>query len=421
MNVLHWIKCADEEKSMKVIAPSLAALSVLVLGAPAAQDASGPPPKPAQVRVHVSADGRFLDDLKLADFSLLEAGRPQSLIALSLVRGGQVLRQEGTAAPASRVERTYNLLFQAVDWDPKLEDAIDHLFASVLKPGDAVTLVTPFKPYHLQKDALTAKSKAELSKSMQEVLRKDIVRGGGEYRQIINELKRLTNGIGGSTTTFDEDLESDISTESGSMGLEMQIDRYRQDLMKLEAMRLVDEAKLLAFAGSLKAVVGQKTVFLFYQREYRPEINSATMNTLMSLYQDNPDILGNLMDLFQFYKREQKFDATRAKRAFADAGIDFHVIFMEKKNQRVFGATMREQSEDTFPVFVEIARATGGTSDSASNPAAGFKRAADTSGDYYILSYIPENAARDGAFRTVEVKVGREAAKVANPLGYYAR
>jgi hypothetical protein len=82
---------------------------------------------------------------------------------------------------------------------------------------------------------------------------------------------------------------------------------------------------------------------------------------------------------------------------------------------------MREQSEDTFPVFVEIARATGGTSDSASNPAAGFKRAADTSGDYYILSYIPENAARDGAFRTVEVKVGREAAKVANPLGYYAR
>jgi hypothetical protein len=406
---------------MKVIAPSLAVLSVLVLGAAAAQDASGPPPKPAQVRVHVSADGRFLDDLKLADFSLLEAGRPQSLSALSLVRGGQVLRQEGTAAPASRVERTYTLLFQAVDWDPKLEDAIDHLFASVLKPGDAVTLVTPFKPYHLQKDALTAKSKAELSKSMQEVLRKDIVRGGGEYRQIINELKRLTNGIGGSTTTFDEDLESDISTESGSMGLEMQIDRYRQDLMKLEGMRLVDEAKLLAFAGSLRAVAGQKTVFLFYQREYRPEINSATMNTLMSLYQDNPDILGNLMDLFQFYKREQKFDATRAQRAFADAGIDFHVIFMEKKNQRVFGATMREQSEDTFPVFVEIARATGGTSDSASNPAAGFKRAADTSGDYYILSYIPENAARDGAFRTVEVKVGREAAKVANPLGYYAR
>lgn len=408
---------------MKTIAPTLAVLTVLGLGAAGAaelQDAAQAP-RPAEIKVRVSAGGRFLDDLKLADFVLLEDGRPQTVRSLALVRGGSVVRQEGPAAAGSHVARSYTLLVQAVDWDPKLEEVVDHLFGSVLKPGDALTLVTPFKPYQLQKDALSLKSKAELSKGMQEVLRKDIVRGGGEYRQIINELKRLTNGIGGSTTTFDEDLESDISTESGSMGLEMQIDRYRQDLMKLEGMRLVDEAKLLAFAGSLKPVAGQKTVFLFYQREYRPEINSATMNTLMSLYQDNPDILGNLMDLFQFYKHERAFDGNRVRKAFADAGIDFHFIFMEKKNQRVFGATMREQSEDTFPVFVEIARATGGTVDSASNPAAGFKLAAAASSDYYVLSYVPENAARDGAFRTVTVTTARDASQVSNPLGYYAR
>jgi hypothetical protein len=141
----------------------------------------------------------------------------------------------------------------------------------------------------------------------------------------------------------------------------------------------------------------------------------------MSLYQDNPDILGNLMDLFQFYKREKTFDADRVKKAFADAGIDFHFIFMEKKNQRVFGATMREQSEDTFPGFVEIALATGGTTDSSSNPAAAFKRAADASEEYYMLSYVPANAVPDEGFRTVTVKVTRPAVKVSNPLGYYAR
>jgi hypothetical protein len=405
---------------MKNLASTLVVLSALALGAAAAQDAPKAP-RPVEVKVHVSAGGNFLDDLKLADFVLLEDGRPQTLGSLALVKGGSVVRQEGSEAAAPRIPRSYTLLVQAVDWDPKLEEAVDHLFGSVLKPGDALTLVTPFKPYQLQKDALTLKSKAELSKAMQATLRKDIVRGGGEYRQIISELKRLTNGIGGSTTTFDEDLESDISTETGSMGLEMQIDRYRQDLKKLEGMRLVDESKLLAFAGSLKAAAGQKTVFLFYQREYRPEINSATMNALMSLYQDNPDILGNLMDLFQFYKHERTFDGTLVKRAFADAGIDFHFIFMEKKNQRVFGATMREQSEDTFPVFVEIAQATGGTVDSTSNPAAGFKLAAATSSDYYILSYVPENGGRDGAFRTFALKVARDAAQVSHPLGYYAR
>ena len=225
-----------------------------------------------------------------------------------------------------------------------------------------MTLVTPLKPYQLQKNALAARSKEDLSKSMAEVLRKDISRGGGEYRSLISELKRLTRAIeagGGTSTTFDEDLESDSSTESGTFSLDMQIDRYRQSLMKLDAMRLVDESKLLAFAGSLKGVPGQKTVVLFYQREYRPEISASAMNGLMSLYQDNPDILANIMDLFQFYKREKTFDGDKVARAFADAGIDFHFIFMEKKSQRVYGATMREQSEDVLPGFTRIAAGDG--------------------------------------------------------------
>jgi hypothetical protein len=240
---------------------------------------------------------------------------------------------------------------------------------------------------------------------------------------LIADLRRLTRAIGaggGTSTTFDEDLESDSSTESGSFGLDIQIDRYRGALMKLDAMRLVDEAKLLAFAESLRAVPGQKTVVLFYQREYRPEISPAAMNSLMSLYQDNPDILANIMDLFQFYKREKTFDGTKVARAFADAGIDFHFVFMEKKSQRVFGATMREQSEDTLPGFIAIARGSGGSYENESSPAAAFKKAAEVASDYYLLSYIPA-AGPAGAFRSVEVRVDRPGARVSAPLGRYAR
>ena len=310
-----------------------------------------------------------------------------------------------------------------VDWDPTMAGAIDHLFGSVLKPGDSLTMITPFKPYHLHKDALAQRSKAEIAKSMKDVLRKDILRGSGEYRALLGELRRLTRAIAGTTTNFQEDMESDLTTEAeGGMGLEMQIDRYRQSLMKLEGIRLVDEAKLLSFAGSLKSVPGQKTVILFYQREYRPEISSAAMNRLMSDYQDKPDILGNLMDLFQFYKREKTFQAEAVKRAFADAGIDFHFIFMEKKNQRVFGATMREQSEDTFPGFVEIARATGGTVGVSQNPTAAFKHAAEVSADYYLLSFMPEALpAGGGGFRTIDVTVKRAECQVTSPLGYFPK
>ncbi|MCX6570024.1 MAG: VWA domain-containing protein [Candidatus Aminicenantes bacterium] len=403
-----------------------AVLAGIFLGVPffaaAAQDARPPSPPVVEVRVHVSTGGRFVDGLKLEDFEVLEDSKPQAIDSLRLVRGRDVVFKQENKPYEPRLARSYTLLFQAVDWDPKLVEAVDHLFASVLKPGDSMTLVTPVKPYYLQSDVLATRPAAVLSKSMQDVLRKDILRGGGEYRNLINELKRLSKAIGGNATTFQEDMESDPSTEAdGGFGLEMQIDRYRQALMKIEGMRLVDEGKLLSFAATLRAVPGQKTVILFYQREYRPEISSATMNRLMSLYEDNPDILGNLMDLFQFFKREKTFDANRVKRAFADAGISFHFIFMEKKSQRIFGGTMREQSEDIYPGFTEIARATGGIAESSQNPAVSFRRAAAISEDYYLLSYTPGAYSPDGGFRTIAVRVKGGNYTVSNRLGYYAR
>jgi hypothetical protein len=409
----------------RLIASILAGAATAALAASAAPQGTPAPPAPAavEVRVHVSAAGTFQDDLKLGDFTLLEDGRQQRISSLTLVKGGAVARREDGGAGAPEAPgRTYTLLFQAVTWDPKFSGVIDYLLGSILKPGDAMTLITPFKPYQLQKDAIASKSKAELSTGMEDVLRKDIARGGGEYRQLIADLRRLTRAISGNTAAFDEDLETDVTTESlGGMGLEMQIDRYRTTLLRLDSIRLVDEAKLLAFAGALKPVRGQKTVVLFYEREYRPEISDASMNRLMALYQENFDILLNLMDLFQLYKREKKFDAEKVTRAFSDAGIDFHFIFMEKKSQRVFGAKMQEQSEDIFPMFVKIAEATGGTHETSQNPDATFKRAADASNQYYLLSYVPDASTPDGGFRSIEVKVGRPGCAVVNRLGYYAK
>ena len=409
----------------RLIASILAGAAAAATAASAVPQDTPAPPAPAavEVRVHVSAAGKFQDDLKLGDFTLLEDGRPQKISSLTLVNGGAIARREddGAGAPAAP-GRTYTLLFQAVTWDPKFSGVIDYLFGSILKSGDAMTLITPFKPYQLQKDAIAAKSKAELSTGMEDVLRKDIARGSGEYRQLIADLRRLTRAISGNTAAFDEDLESDLTTESlGGMGVEMQIERYRTTLLRLDSIRLVDEAKLLAFAGALKAVRGQKTVVLFYEREYRPEISDASMNRLMAIYQENFDILLNLMDLFQLYKREKKFDAEKVTRAFSDAGIDFHFIFMEKKSQRVFGAKMQEQSEDVFPMFVKIAEATGGTHETSQNPDATFKRAADASNQYYLLSYVPDAYTPDGGFRSIEVKVGRPGCAVVNRLGYYAK
>lgn len=388
------------------------------------QAAQTPPPRMVEVPVRVAEGLRFIDTLGLKDFEVLENGRPQQIDAMFLVNGPNVVRQESPRGLRPDVSRSYYMLFQTVDWDSRLGEAVDYLFSSVLRPGDAMTLITPMKPYTLQGNALARRSKEDLSKSMQNLLRKDIQRGGGEYRDILKTLRRVTNVIDGNKVNVEEDLETDTST--GDFGLEQQLDQYRNALMKMESLRLVDERRLLAFADALRTVPGRKIVYFFYEREYRPEISPSTMQALFSLYQDNPTIQGNLMDLFQFYKREASFDPGRVKQAFSDASIVLNFIFMDKKSTRVFGANMREQSEDIFPGFTEVSKATGGYADVSQNAGTSFKRAADSESSYYLLMYTPFEAATDGAFRTIEVRVkppdGAAAPyKVTNRAGYFAR
>jgi hypothetical protein len=379
---------------------------------------------PVEVRVRVFGGGRFVDNLGLKDFEIYENGALQQTDALYLIQGQKIGRKDELKPAEPAVGRSYYLLFQAVDWDPRLAETVDYLFSSVLLPGDSMTLVTPMKPYNLQKDALATKSKEALSKSMQDILRKDIQRGGGEYRDVVKTLRRVTNAIDGNQKNIEDDMESDNS--SSDFGLEQQLDFYRNSIKRMESLRLVDENKLVAFAESIKSRPGQKTVYFFYEREYRPEISPMTIQVLLSQYQDNPTIQGNLMDLFQFYKREATFSADRVKKAFADADISFHFIFMDKKSQRVFGGSMHEQSEDIFPGFRELALSTGGLCEISQNPAASFRKAAASSESYYLLYYTPKNPTADGSFRTIQVKVrsadptGKEYA-VSGRLGYYAR
>jgi VWFA-related protein len=69
-----------------------------------------------------------------------------------------------------------------------------------------------------------------------------------------------------------------------------------------------------------------------------------------------------------------------------------------------------------------LASQTGGFTVKNSNDlAAGFERISDESRSYYLIGYNPTNAARDGDYRKIEVKVpGRRGLKIRARKGYYA-
>lgn len=374
------------------------------------------------VTVRVLDNKQFVGDLTMDDFELYEDGVLQKIEAMYLVNKTSVEREETPKKFYPTLTRHYYLLFQITDYNPQLEDAVDYFINNIIQPGDNLHIWTPVKKYDLSSKALQTLSKETIAAEMKKIIRKDTQVGSSYYRELMRDLKRLVRAISsqaGETGHTMTEMETDSA--SSMFGLEILLPRYRETLAKMEDLRLFDEKNLIQFANILKRQEGENYVFYFYQREYRPEISSSLVNRLQSLYQDDPNIMGLVQELFQTYHREIHFNAEKIKEAFADSQILFNFIFMNKIPQTVSGIVMKEQSEDIFKVLSEAAKATGGSIDTSQDPGSGFKNALTKADDFYLLYYSPQNYVRDGKFKRIEVRVKDKGYKVFHRVGYYAR
>ncbi len=214
------------------------------------------------------------------------------------------------------------------------------------------------------------------------------------------------------------DIDSDM-TDSSS-GIEFLLNRYKETSKKMELNRLMDENKIVRFAQALKGIEGQKFIFFIYQREFRPEIQTMTLNTLMNQYSENPNITSDLHDLFQGYSRDFTVNIDLVNKTFANSSVQFNLIYIHKTPENISGITLREQSEDVFKAYSQVAQATGGTVDSSQNPAAGFQNAMTKADSYYLLYYSPLGYKKDGQFKAITVKVKNPAHSIHHRLGYFA-
>ena len=195
---------------------------------------------------------------------------------------------------------------------------------------------------------------------------------------------------------------------------------YGTLLERLGSLRVVDEKKLLAFAGHLKVLEGQKGVFFFYQREFVPKIDPRVVDMLMTKYNQRPDIAQSINTIFGLEKRESSLNVDIVTKAYADASASIHFLHIARPAERAEGIRMEEQSEDIFGPFLEMARATGGYAASSANIAAAMKSAVEASENYYLLYYTPVDYRPDGRFHKVTVKVRNNAYRVSHRLGYIA-
>ncbi len=379
------------------------------------------------VPVRVFEENRFVADLTKEDFEIYENGILQKIEALYLVNKEQIERKEAVMDFEPQLLRNYYLIFQISEYNPRFNETIDYLFEKVLLPGDTLTIMTPMGNYVLPNKALKIKSKESLSKEMKSIVRKDTLTGAANYRSLLTNLRRLVRSISaaggveadGAVAT---DIDSDsVSTAFGSSrNLGFLLASYRSTLQNLDKLRLIDENKFIQFARSIKRLKGQKNVFFFYEREFRPEISDRILGQMMNRYQDEPNIQGDLQDLFQFYQRHVTLNVGKIQQIFADASIIFNFIFITKDPGVFSGINMREQSEDVFNVFTQVARATGGIVDNSQNPAYAFTSANRLTEIYYLLYYTPADYQEEGKFKNIKVKVKGKDYNISHRFGYIA-
>lgn len=382
-----------------------------------------------EVPVRVFKGSKFVDNLTIDDFEVYEDGKLQRLEAVYLVNKQDIERKDEKKKFSPDTSRTFYLFFEITDFSPRIEDALHYFMQNVLLPEDNLVIVSPMKTYEMNPQALKLKSNEEIVKELRGLLRRDAMIGSSEYRSALSELTKITRsfsavlGESGGGTGLNQEVSSEFAeayADDPTLLLTILIDNYRNVMQRLEELRYVDQSKLLDFARTLKDKEGQKYVFLFYQREYIPQIEPMLQARLESVFHSLQHITQSLSDAFSSFRREITFDVDWVNQAYADSSASIHFMFFTKPAQHVPGIRFEEHSEDIYSAFRQMATATGGIVESSSNPFMLFRTAVESSENYYLLYYTPLYYRKDGQFKSIRVKVRNADYRVIHRAGYFA-
>ena len=382
-----------------------------------------------EVSVRVYDNASFVDNLTIDDFEIMEEGVPQKIEAVYLIRKMAVERSEEKKRFNPDTKRHYFLFFEVADYQPRIREGIEYFIENIFTPEDSLYITTPLKTYAMKAGALQIKTKPEIVDELVSLIREDTQKGNQEYRVAMRTLSDVSQKLAvelGASPTQSTSSPPRLAAARGRDILDPMVDtemlllQYTDVLAKLENLRRVDQIKLLDFAKYLKNKQGQKYVYMFYQSEFIPQIDSRILSQFESHYQDNPAVLQQMSSLFDFFTREKSFDVDQVKMAYSDSSTSIHFLFLTQREVAEEGIQLVEHSEDMFSAFREMAIATGGLVVSSGNPAYAFKQALDASENYYLLYYRPKDYVVDGKFKEIKVRTKNKKYRIIHRAGYIA-
>ncbi|MGB2845467.1 MAG: hypothetical protein WBC02_11480, partial [Candidatus Aminicenantaceae bacterium] len=133
-----------------------------------------------EIPVRVFKGSTFVDNLTIEDFEVYENGKLQKIEAVYLIKKTSIKKKEEKKKFTPKVSRNFVLLFQTMEYLPKVGDAIEYFFNNVILPGDNLTIITPLKTYNFKSKALEVLPKEEIIKQLKSKIKKDTRMGSLE-------------------------------------------------------------------------------------------------------------------------------------------------------------------------------------------------------------------------------------------------
>jgi len=113
----------------------------------------------------------FATDLTMNDFVVYENGQELKVESLCQIKGAEIKRREGIIETPPSTSRNFVLIFQALEYNSRIADAIEIFFNQILLPGDQFILVTPEKPYSFSQKTLEKYTKEQLTDAVKKSIK----------------------------------------------------------------------------------------------------------------------------------------------------------------------------------------------------------------------------------------------------------
>lgn len=359
-----------------------------------------------EVPVRVFEGGQFVAGLTAVDFEVMENGDAQEILACYFIDAGRKDMPTGPipespGAPSPVLARTFILVFEMNTFGKGPRDAIDYVVGNVLRKDDTLLVATPVRTYRVGPESPSRRDPVKLTRSLKDQLAEDIQEASSELRFLISDYVSIADRE-----------EEEIAAGRQNTLVEL--------LGRIRRLKTVDEPRLTEMAKAFSRIPGQKHVLLFLEKE------DALMRRVRTSGLDQAAVELFKMELM----RDVRFDVVRLSRIFSQNQLDFNFIFITRAEVLETSLDIHpskwgdfEKADITgefFSVFNKIAQMTGGLTISSQNLLASTKKAIEVADRYYLLYYQPKNAAMDGTFREIEVRVKDWSYSVFHRKGYLA-